>query len=186
MSWTEEHFKLPLHAALPPRAVVEILQTLPVMVSPQTPIADVAALAQQMGLHYLPVINALGEAEGVVCRCDLRDAPGGDEVSTVMRTPAVTIDAHADAARAAEVLIKRGVGCLPVVDEFSVVGLVTRSELLRAELVTRDQAPSCELCGTLFHVQVTENPHVAQCRSCRDSRTNRRPRVDDKELGAGD
>jgi len=67
-----------------------------------------------------------------------------------------------------------------------VVGLVTRSELLRAELVTPEEAPSCEVCGTLFHVVTTENPHVAQCRSCRDNKSDRRPVLDDRELGGGD
>jgi CBS domain-containing protein len=184
--WSEEQFKPLSDVSLPHRAVVEILQTLPAMVSPDTPVSDAAALAQQMGLHYLPVVNALGEAEGVVCRCDLRDAPPGDEVSTVMQTPAVTIRSDAAANRAAEVMLERGCGCLPVIDEFSVVGLVTRGELLRAELVRPEQAPSCDLCGTLFHVVVTENPHVAQCRSCRDSKSDRRPVLDDKELGGGD
>jgi CBS domain-containing protein len=184
--WSEELFKPLSESALPHRAVVEILQTLPAMVSPETPISDASELAQQMGLHYLPVINALGEAEGVVCRCDLRDAPPGDEVSTVMRAPAVTISATADAHRAAEVMMERGLGCLPVLDEFSVVGMVTRSELLRAELVTPEEAPTCELCGSLFHVVVSDNPRVAQCRSCRETQSGRRPAIDEKELGGGD
>jgi predicted transcriptional regulator len=166
--------------------VVEILQTLPAMVSPDTPVSDAAELARQMGLHYLPVVNLLGEAEGVVCRCDLRDASPGDEVGTVMNTPAVTISANADAEHAAAVIRERGLGCLPVLDEFSVVGVVTRSELLRAELLSPADAPTCTNCGTLHHVTVSENPEVALCRSCREGKSERRPEFDERELGGGD
>lgn len=184
--WSEEHFKRLGAEALPRRAVVEILQTLPAMVSPDTPASDAAQLAPLMGVHYLPVVNALGEAVGVVCRCDLAEAAPGAEVSTVMHAPAVTIGANAEAEQAAKVIKEQGLGCLPVLDEFSVVGVVTKTELLRAELLTPAEAPTCQKCGTLFHVTVSENPEVALCKSCREGAGERRPPLDEKELGGED
>lgn len=183
--WSEEHFKRLGERSLPRRAVVEILQTLPAMVSPQTPATDAAALAQTMGLHYLPVVNLHGEAVGVVCRCDLAGASPGAAVSAVMRAPAVTIAADADAEQAARVMEDRGLGCLPVLDAFSVVGVVTKLELLRAELIAPDAAPRCQQCGTFFHVTASEHPAVSLCRSCREGKAQRRA-VEERELGGGD
>jgi predicted transcriptional regulator len=129
-------------------------------------------------------VNQLGEAAGVVCRCDLEGAPPGDEVSTVMSQPAVTIGAQADSEHAAQMMLERGIGCLPVLDEFSVVGVITRAELLRAELIRPEQAPACTLCGSLFHVTVSEAPDVSMCKNCRDGKSERH--IDEKELGGGD
>jgi CBS domain-containing protein len=52
-------------------------------------------------------------------------------VKDVMSEPAVTIGPDATAAEAARLMIERKIGCLPVVGDGVLVGILTESDLLR-------------------------------------------------------
>jgi CBS domain-containing protein len=53
-------------------------------------------------------------------------------VKEVMSEPAVTIAPQIAARDAAEIMLHRRIGCLPVVEGGALVGLVTQTDLLRA------------------------------------------------------
>jgi len=53
------------------------------------------------------------------------------KVRSLMRTPAITAALGMSAAEAIEVMLQRNVGRLPVVDEGNLVGIVSRSDIIR-------------------------------------------------------
>ena len=65
----------------------------------------------------------------------LRKVLGTVEVKDIMK-PATTITSEASIHDAAEIMVERGIECLLVLDDDKLVGLVTRTDLLR-ELAKR-------------------------------------------------
>ena len=60
-------------------------------------------------------------------------------VADAMSSPVITIAADAPVAEAAALLLRHRVGCLPVLEDGSLAGIVTTSDLLRA--IERRHAP---------------------------------------------
>ena len=97
-------------------------------------------------LRHLPVLEQ-GEVVGVVTQRDLfkaamSSAMGYGEkaqqaylqsvrVKEIMVYPVVTVSPDTSVAAAAEMMINRGIGCLPVVDNQQLIGIVTKTDLLR-------------------------------------------------------
>jgi CBS domain-containing protein len=97
-------------------------------------------------LRHLPVLEQ-GEIVGIVTQRDLfkaamSSAMGYGEkaqqaylqsvrVKEIMVYPAVTISPDTSVAAAATMIIDKGIGCLPVVDGTQLVGMVTKTDLLR-------------------------------------------------------
>jgi CBS domain-containing protein len=105
-------------------------------------------------LRHLPVLEQ-GEIVGVVTQRDLfkaamSSAMGYGEkaqqaylqsvrVKEIMVYPVVTVSPDTSVAAAADMMITRGIGCLPVVDNQQLIGIVTKTDLLRC-LRTLDAA----------------------------------------------
>jgi CBS domain-containing protein len=97
-------------------------------------------------LRHLPVLEQ-GEVVGIVTQRDLfkaamSSAMGYGEkaqqaylqsvrVKEIMVYPVVTVSLDTSVVAAADMMINRGVGCLPVVDNQQLIGLVTKTDLLR-------------------------------------------------------
>jgi len=54
------------------------------------------------------------------------------KVRSLMRTPAITATSNMPVAEAIEVMLRRNVGRLPVIDEGNLEGIVSRSNVIRA------------------------------------------------------
>jgi CBS domain-containing membrane protein len=52
-------------------------------------------------------------------------------VKEIMTYPVVTISPETSVATAADMILTKGIGCLPVVDGTKLVGIVTKTDLLR-------------------------------------------------------
>jgi acetoin utilization protein AcuB len=97
-------------------------------------------------LRHLPVLEQ-GEIVGLVTQRDLfkaaqSSAMGYGEkaqqaylqsvrVKEIMTYPVVTITPDISVAAAADMMITKGIGCLPVVDDQKLIGMVTKTDLLR-------------------------------------------------------
>lgn len=97
-------------------------------------------------LRHLPVLEQ-GEIVGLVTQRDLfkaaqSSAMGYGEkaqqaylqsvrVKEIMTYPVVTITPDTSVATAADMMITKGIGCLPVVDDQKLIGMVTKTDLLR-------------------------------------------------------
>jgi len=98
-------------------------------------------------IRHLPVVDTAGYVVGVVSRSDLfphglagalgYGAVGQQKllhvirVKEVMSQPPITIAAHAFVWDACVALLDRKIGCLPVVENDRLVGIVTEGDLLR-------------------------------------------------------
>lgn len=135
----------------------EIMQRDVVTVAPETSLKDVAGLLVERRISGLPVCAEDGRVVGVISEADivqkeqtddfasnallghLLDQAYGDGIRFAARTaggamtaPAVTIRSSDDVAQAAHLMVTRRVNRLPVVDGARLVGIVTRSDLVRA------------------------------------------------------
>jgi CBS-domain-containing membrane protein len=130
----------------------------PVAVGPETPLRDVAAILAEHRISGVPVIGERLEVLGVVSEADIIVKEGGPQprhggvvgwllagdrpderrlgartAGEAMTSPAITIEADQDVARAARLMIDHGIRRLPVVDaDGTLVGIVTRADLVRA------------------------------------------------------
>jgi CBS domain-containing protein len=117
-----------------------------VTISPDDSLSTVQDIMTLGGVRHMPVVRA-GQLVGVVSQRDLLRASlsnltsfGSDErraflqaveIRRVMSTPPVVIEAGATPERAALLMAERKIGCLPVMEDDGLVGILTETDLLR-------------------------------------------------------
>ena len=129
-------------------------------IGPEAPIKDVARVLVDNGISGLPVCDIQGRVLGVISEGDIlfkehdpteghrggalgwiiEGAPNYSAYAkaqalnarTAMTSPAITIAPYRSVAEAARIMCDRGVNRLPVVDDGRLVGIVTRTDLVRA------------------------------------------------------
>jgi CBS domain-containing protein len=105
-------------------------------------------------LRHLPVLEQ-GEVVGIVTQRDLFKAAMSSamgygakaqqaylqsvRVKEIMVYPVVTVAPDTSVAAAADLILTQGIGCLPVVEGTQLIGIVTKTDLLRY-LCTMDAA----------------------------------------------
>ena len=129
--------------------VVDIMRKTVITATADMSLAQAQHRMQEHRVRHLPVV-AHTHLIGLLTDRDLRDALpsavttlGQDDIAqlldtiaieTCMTTPVQTINSTADAADAAHQLLQTHYGCLPVVDEGKLVGIVTELDMLRGFL----------------------------------------------------
>jgi CBS domain-containing protein len=136
-------------------------------VRPETPIKDVATLLVEHRISGMPVVDDGGRVVGVISEGDLIvKEQGADSVERrplarifgdsdetraqlakvhaltagdAMTAPAITITADRPIAEAAATMTRRGVNRLPVVEGDTLVGVVSRADIVRAFVRTDEQ-----------------------------------------------
>ena len=109
-------------------------------------LSTVEALMATKKLRHLPVLDE-GEIVAVVTQRDLfkaamSSAMGYGEkaqkaflhsvrVKEIMTYPVVTVTPETSISEAADLMVQKGIGCLPVVTGTQLVGIVTKTDLLR-------------------------------------------------------
>ena len=99
-------------------------------------------------IRHLPVMNPRGQMVGIISDRDCRLASNSPYLSreywkakhsikqltaSMFMTPApITVDLHAPAVDVARLMVSRNIGCLPVMRDETLVGIVTRSDVLTA------------------------------------------------------
>ena len=137
---------------------IEALMTKHVVTAtPETPLKRVARMLTRYRISGVPVVDADGKVIGVVTEADilckeqgLAPEPGGllgwlfekaDEegsrllartAAEAMTAPPVTIAPQASVNEAARIMITRHINRLPVVDGGTLVGIISRADLVRA------------------------------------------------------
>ena len=122
-----------------------LMSTDPIVVSADAPLADAARLLEKHHVHGLPVVDALGGVIGVVSQTDMLRARTTEDlwerwpglrVRHLMTSPALTIDAEAEVATAANLMERERVHRLVVVaaDERTPIGVISTTDLVHAML----------------------------------------------------
>jgi len=98
-------------------------------------------------VKHLPVVDKSGSLVGIVTDRDLKRASASDAttlevhellylldrvtIESIMRKNVVTVDTGTPLKQAASLMVEKGIGCLPVKDGGKLVGIITRTDILR-------------------------------------------------------
>jgi acetoin utilization protein AcuB len=92
---------------------------------------EAVALLRRYRIRHLPVIDR-AELVGVVTDRDLRGVEADVPVGAVMSWPVVSVTQTTPIDEAARILFDRRIGCLPVLQETKLVGILTQTDALAA------------------------------------------------------
>ena len=126
--------------------VRDIMQTGVVTISAGDTLSTVEDIMTLGGVRHMPVVRG-GALVGVVSERDLLRASLSNltgfgleerraflqvvEIARVMSAPPIVISPDAGIGQAARLLAEKRIGCLPVVEEGKLVGLLTETDVLR-------------------------------------------------------
>ncbi|MEZ4522657.1 MAG: CBS domain-containing protein [Thermomicrobiales bacterium] len=112
-------------------------------VEASTSVEAAARTMFEQSISGVPVVDDEGTLIGVVSEFDVL-ARGGDTVGEIMTQSVITVGEDTDPETIARMLIEQQIRRLPVVTDGKVVGIISRSDLIRLFALTRW---SCEACG---------------------------------------
>lgn len=117
----------------------------PVTVTPDTSFSDAFRLMSEGRIRHLPVVDEDGKLLGVVARPDLLHASPSAattvsvfemnfllanlHIRDVMSSPPVTASEDAPLEEAARVMVEKKIGCLPIMRDGELVGLITETDI---------------------------------------------------------
>jgi CBS domain-containing protein len=131
-----------------------------VTVRPEDSLELAAQIVLWGGMAHLPVVHD-GKVVGMLAEHDIighRMTAAGGGLSTVasaMTEPAATVGPEEDVEAAAATMAARGIGCLPVVTEGMLVGVLTSGDIL-AHQVGRSLRPRAEHAPTVAEMMTPD------------------------------
>jgi acetoin utilization protein AcuB len=121
-----------------------------VTISADTTLPEASRLMKEYHIRHLPVMDGK-KLVGIVTWGDVREASASDStmlsiyelnalldtlyVSYFMTSQPITIGPDAEVARAAQIMLENKIGCLPVMSEDRLVGLITESDIIRVVML---------------------------------------------------
>lgn len=114
---------------------VSDLMSFPVeWVAPATTMGEVAMILRTKGVTGLPVVDG-GRIVGMISRRDFRkmrkESQLASPVKAFMTTEVLTISAGKSPKQAVRIMVRHDIGRLPVVENGRLIGIVTRSDVMR-------------------------------------------------------
>ncbi len=124
---------------------------------PKNSLADAKGLMTKNGIHHIPIIDDAGEVVGLVTHRDVLSASESilkDDSATqneteitieeFMTNGVTTVDSRASLREAALFLQKHQYGCLPVVTDGQLKGIITDSDFVAVAIDLLEQAEEIE------------------------------------------
>jgi CBS domain-containing protein len=127
-------------------------------VEASTSVEAAARVMFEQAISGMPVVDENGMLIGVVSEFDVL-ARGGESVGDIMTRSVITVGEDTDPETVARMLTEQQIRRLPVVRDGQVVGIISRSDLVRLFALTRW---SCEDCG--YYTRGFER--LSQCPKC--------------------
>jgi CBS domain-containing membrane protein len=134
-----------------------IMSTGLITVSPEDNLKTAMRLMRDKRIHHLPVVDDAAQLVGLVSLSNLLAAtdsylreeesrlhPKDIEVREVMVTDLATVDEHAGIRQAALFLEKHRIGCLPVVTDGVLRGIITDTDFVGVAINLLEQMESSE------------------------------------------
>jgi acetoin utilization protein AcuB len=119
----------------------------PITITQDTSFTDAFRILREKGIRHLPVVDKKGKLIGIVARTDLLHASPSKatspslfelnyvlanlHVSELMSSPPITVPEESPLEEAARVMVERKIGCLPVMREGAMVGMITETDIFK-------------------------------------------------------
>lgn len=136
--------------------VRDVMTSAPISVPPSTPVHEARNLMQQHRIRHLPVLDN-GRLVGIVTDRDIRlvlPSPATSlsvweinyllarlTVGKVMTPSPITVAPDRDVTEAISLMLTHKIGALPVIETQRLVGILTRTNLLQAFLMSQVELP---------------------------------------------
>ena len=119
----------------------------PITITPDTSFPDAFRIIREKGTRYLPVVDKKGKLTGIVTQTDLLHASPSSataltvfemnyllahlKVREVMSDP-ITVADDMPLEEAARIMVAQRIGCLPVMLDGELVGVITETDIFKA------------------------------------------------------
>jgi CBS domain-containing protein len=154
-------------AAVPTVTIAEIMTTEVVTTTPDRPVEEVTRELRARGFGGLPVVDEAGILIGIVSQFDVI-SKRGRTVAEIMTRSAISVGDETSADQVTALMGLHGIRQVPVVREGRLVGIVSRSDLLRLHALVRWSCAECgdyergfgrparclRCGGTMFHLEL--------------------------------
>jgi CBS domain-containing protein len=139
--------------------VAEIMTREPYSLGPDDSLASARKMMAEHHIRHIPVLSGDGSLIGLVSQRDvlaaedstvLNEEGGPDSldqyvaISSIMTTPVQTVEEHAGLRGTAMHLQKNKLGCLPVLNEGQLVGIITDTDFVAVAINLMEQLESTE------------------------------------------
>lgn len=120
----------------------------PVTITPDVPFPEAFRIIHERNFRHLPVVDDKGKLIGVVAQADLLHASPSSasslsiyemnyllanlSIRELMSSPPVTVPEDAPLEEAAKVMVEKKIGCLPVMRDGDLVGVITETDIFEA------------------------------------------------------
>lgn len=138
----------------------EIMSTDILTLIATVPVTEVATLLSDRGISGAPVLNRDGTVIGLVSEYDII-SKRGLTAADIMSRGVITVTPGTDAAAIAAMMGMHGIRRVPVVEEGKLVGVVSRSDLVRLYNQLRWTCAQCQAVET----GLVQPPVCASCGS---------------------
>lgn len=128
--------------------VADIMTAKPTTIHRDGSLREALELMERIGCHHLPVLGNDGHLIGVISDRDCRTAINSPyilreqwqdtelvnqlRVRTLMTPAPIVVPPDSSADEAAQLMLKNNISCLPVMRDETLVGIITRTDILRA------------------------------------------------------
>jgi CBS domain-containing protein len=148
--------------------VAELMTQDPYTLGPDDTLEDARVLMAEHNFRHIPIVNSDGSVAGVVSQRDVLAAsdssilagdPGEDHkeryvaLSSIMTPEPLTVDEHASLRGTALHLQKNKLGCLPVLRDGKLVGIITDSDFVTIAVTLMEQLEAAEPEETDFDAE---------------------------------
>ncbi len=117
----------------------------PITITPTISFPEGFRIMRERGIRHLPVVDERGKLIGIVTQTDLLHASPSTattlsvfemsyllanlHVREVMSSPVVTVSEEAPLEEAARLMVEKKIGCLPVMRDGDLVGMITETDI---------------------------------------------------------
>jgi CBS domain-containing protein len=95
----------------------------------------VAKVMEWKNVNHVPVVNRENKVTGIITSTNLKQIQGQDQkliiAKDIMVKEIITAESTTSVEEANRIMLEQGIGCLPVIEMGELVGILTRSDLLK-------------------------------------------------------
>ncbi|MBI5957587.1 MAG: CBS domain-containing protein [Chloroflexi bacterium] len=144
----------------------------PMTITPETTHKQATELIREHKLHHLPVVDKQGRLVGIIIEEDLLAAQPSPattlsiyeihgllsklEIKQIMSHPVFTTTKDCPLEEAARLMLREGIGCLPVMEEGKVIGIITDTDIFDSLVALLGEGEE----GARFTLLVPDKPGI--------------------------